>query len=92
MYFGIIALLLYLYNNILDVTGVAMFPYQSFRLAITTCRAFKTIVFQFDLNKVANVHKELFILSRVNAGLFVLEKVVSFTYHYLDSSNPTHFG
>lgn len=83
MYFGIIALLLYLYNNILDVTGVAVFPYQSFRWAIMKCRAFKTIAFQFELIKVTNLHKEFFILSRVNAGLFVLEKVVSFTYSSL---------
>lgn len=83
MYFGIITLLLYLDNNILDVTGVAMFPYQSFRLAIMTCRAFKTIAFQFELIKVTNLHKEFFILSKVNAGLFVLEKVVSFTYSSL---------
>lgn len=59
-----------------------MFPYQSFRLAIMSCRAFKTIAFQFDLIKVTSLHKELFILSRVNAGLFVLEKV-SFTYSSL---------
>lgn len=60
-----------------------MFPYQSFRLAIMTCRAFKTIAFQFELIKVTNLPKEFFILSRVHAGLFVLEKVVSFTYSSL---------
>lgn len=62
-----ITFLLYLYNNILDVAEIVIFPYQSFGLAIVKYRALKLLTSNLNLLKSNTFMQRIFHFKGVNA-------------------------
>lgn len=83
-FFGIIALFLYFYNSILDIMRIAIFSYYSFRLAVIKYWTHKLLTLNLNLLK-SNKYTQriLHVITGVNEGWLVFEKVIPFTFSSL---------